>query len=556
MDTFEDADWDIVISGTGLPQSLLALALSRSGKKVLHVDHNNYYGGADSALSLQDAEAWVRTVNEQNERPEMNQNLPEERKAHNVIPAIFQNATILVPTVESNALMPEAPVSKLGFSRAYSLALSPQLIYTRSALLPTLVSSKVYRQLEFLAVGSWWLYEADKRTENAAIPSAKDKINGILKRIPGGREDVFADKSIDLKSKRALMRFLRLAADVDAQQPVLEEWGHRAFEDFLTSQFSLSLELQSTLHALTLSLQPPTITKTSYALPRITRHFASIGVFGPGFGSVISKWGGMAEMAQVACRAGAVGGGIYVLGKAVDRVRNNDRSSSEISQRRLTVSLHDGDTVTSDWIAGSGHDLPAQFGVDTHHQSATYISRSITIVSSPLSSLFPLAAEGAPPPAGAIIVFSAGSIGTAASPPVYLTIHSSDTGECPAGQCVIYASTLESGSAGFELLEIAIQKFFMTFAEEGRPSTLWRLQYSQHQLPQEPGSRPKVTINDGVISFTESSTDLAFDDSMLADVREVWNNINGETEGSLQLDAESFMQFDDREVGAYDDEDV
>ena len=113
---------------------------------------------------------------------------------------------------------------------------------------------------------------------------------------------------------------------------------------------------------------------------------------------------------------------------------------------------------------------------------------------------------------------------------------------------VIYATTLESGSSGFELLDLAIQKFFMTFEDRERPSTLWRLQYSQHQPRQEHESESNVDINDGVISFAESGTDLAFDDSILATVREVWTKISDGTEG--------FMQFEDRELGAYDDEDV
>ena len=399
------------------------------------MDQNNYYGGADAALSLQDAEAWVRIVNEHNDTLDQSQTSEEAGTSCNAQPAIFQNATIIKPTKEPDSAVHGAPISELGFSRAYSLALSPQLIYTRSILLPTLVSSKVYRQLEFLAVGSWWLYDSEKSNDSAATSLTKDKTSGRLKKIPGGREDVFADKSIDLKSKRNLMKFLRLAADVDAQQPVLQEWGHRAFEDFLTAQFSLSLELQSALHALTLSLQSPTITKTSYALPRITRHLSSIGVFGPGFGSVVPKWGGMAEIAQVACRAGAVGGSIYVLGKAVDDVHNKPQALSEVTKPKLTVGLQGGDTVTCEWIASSSHDIPAQFNVPADQQSSSYISRSITVASSSLSELFPLTVDGAPPPAGAVVVFPVGSIRNGTSPPVYLIIHSSDTGECPTGQC-------------------------------------------------------------------------------------------------------------------------
>lgn len=31
---------------------------------MLHVDRNDYYGGIDAALSLQDAETWVKVVND------------------------------------------------------------------------------------------------------------------------------------------------------------------------------------------------------------------------------------------------------------------------------------------------------------------------------------------------------------------------------------------------------------------------------------------------------------------------------------------------------------
>lgn len=39
-----------------------ASALSRSGKKVLHVDKNPYYGGPEAAFSLQEAEEWVTRI--------------------------------------------------------------------------------------------------------------------------------------------------------------------------------------------------------------------------------------------------------------------------------------------------------------------------------------------------------------------------------------------------------------------------------------------------------------------------------------------------------------
>ena len=343
--------------------------------------------------------------------------------------------------------------TKLGFSRAYSLALSPQLIYTRSNLLPALVSSKVYRQLEFLAVGNWWIYSNHEATDDGQTGSTAP-FRGSLRRIPGGREDIFADKGIDLRSTRSLMKFLKLAADPEAHGSILEEWGSKPFPEFLESHLSIPPRLQAPLLALTLSPNPPAETLTSYALPHIHRHLTSIGMFGPGFGSVIPKWGGLAEVAQVACRAGAVGGGVYVLKRGFARHGNADQETSSQDFISLdqgtslsTIHLQGGEKVKSHWIVGSSWDLPSlahPLPDDQIHSS--YTARTITILSESLSQLFPLPAEGAPPPAGAVVFFPTGTLELESedpmaptakiqSPPVYLMVHSSDTGECPAGQC-------------------------------------------------------------------------------------------------------------------------
>lgn len=354
---------------------------------------------------------------------------------------------------ETKDLSKDVVNAKLGFSRAYSLALSPKLIYTRSNLLPALVSSKVYRQLEFLAVGNWWIYNDHEGAEEgeAGITASS---RGSLRRIPGGREDIFADKGIDLRSTRSLMKFLKLAADPEAHESILEEWGDKPFPEFLEGQLRIPPRMQAPLLALTLSPNPPAETLTSYALPHIHRHLTSIGMFGPGFGSVMPKWGGLAEIAQVACRAGAVGGGVYVLKKGFARSGSVDQQNSSLDFKShdqgtslSTVRLQGGENVKSHWVVGSLWDLPSRAHPPLDSQiHSNYIARSITIVSGPLSQLFPLPAEGAPTPAGAVVFLPSGTLALesgdemppnakAELPPVYLMVHSSDTGECPAGQC-------------------------------------------------------------------------------------------------------------------------
>lgn len=283
-------------------------------------------------------------------------------------------------------------------------------------------------------MGSWWIYNKDNDEEKRDI--GDDASTGRLSKIPGGREDVFRDKSIDLRSTRALMKFLKLAANPEAHASFLKEWGALPFPQILASHFKIPSDMQAPIMALTSSPDPPSQTTTLFAMTRIHRHLTSIGMFGPGFGSVIPKWGGLAEISQVACRAGAVGGAVYVLKNGIDRIELQTQQDSKESLP-LRIHLQSGEEVLSDWIVGTRQDLPRQ------HQQApsprvAEISRSITIISSPLSALFPLPAEGAPPPAGAVAVFPTGSINATlesqTDPPVYLLIHSSDTGECPNGQ--------------------------------------------------------------------------------------------------------------------------
>jgi RAB protein geranylgeranyltransferase component A len=305
---------------------------------------------------------------------------------------------------------PSNESEKLSFSRAYTLTLSPQIIYTNSKLLAQLVSSKVYRQLEFQAVGNWWIF--DEQSERP------------LKRLPNGREDIFQDKSLDNRAKRNLMKFIKFVVDYEHQTELCEPHAKSGLAGFLSLQFQLPEKLQDVIAALTLSLNTLEDTPVGWALPRIARHLTSIGVFGPGFGAVVPKWGGGAEISQVACRAGAVGGGIYVLGtgvKSCPYIRDEDEL--------FTATLKNDETVKTKFLIGDSV---------ISASSAPAVSKIIAVVSSPLNSLFKSYVEGSPLAAVSVVVLPAKTIaieGITTSHPVYIMVHSSETGECPAGQC-------------------------------------------------------------------------------------------------------------------------
>ncbi|KAB8337003.1 hypothetical protein FH972_021301 [Carpinus fangiana] len=467
MDTLDDTTWDVVIAGTGLHESLLALtALVRPL----------------TWFSLQIA------------------------LADSLAASIFSHVSV-------TTYNPESATSTLSFPRAYSLALAPQLLYARSNLLPALVSSRVDTQLEFLAMGSWW---------------ADSPLKKLIK-VPSGREDLFASQDVTVSQKRSLMKFLRWVADSDGREELLSQKGDEPFENFLTSHFGIDRDIQMPIHALTMSPVSGDRTRTSIAVSRITRHLSSMGVFGPGFGALIPKWGGLAELAQVGCRAGAVGGGVYVLGNGIKALSD----ASAEAEPQLDITLAQGERIKASWLAGSLDNIPysdLDMPLSTNSSTDNSMARSITVVSSPLKFIFPQPADGAPASAGAVVAFH-GSKSTCAEPdyddcrtPIHVIVHSSDTGECPSGQCVLYGSTpANEGPRSLQYLNSAVENILKLDPANAdgsgpKPAILWRAQYHQrdtHPL-QTNGTTPDAVRSGRVLPFPAVSTDLVFDDAVLA----------------------------------------
>ncbi|XP_039187679.1 rab proteins geranylgeranyltransferase component A 1 isoform X1 [Crotalus tigris] len=59
------SEFDVVVIGTGLPESIIAAACARSGQRVLHVDSRNYYGGNWASFSFSGLLSWIKENQEQ-----------------------------------------------------------------------------------------------------------------------------------------------------------------------------------------------------------------------------------------------------------------------------------------------------------------------------------------------------------------------------------------------------------------------------------------------------------------------------------------------------------
>ncbi|XP_040594338.1 rab proteins geranylgeranyltransferase component A 2 [Mesocricetus auratus] len=63
-------EFDVVIIGTGLPESILAAACSRSGQRVLHVDSRSYYGGNWASFSFTGLLSWLKDYQQNHDSEE------------------------------------------------------------------------------------------------------------------------------------------------------------------------------------------------------------------------------------------------------------------------------------------------------------------------------------------------------------------------------------------------------------------------------------------------------------------------------------------------------
>lgn len=256
------------------------------------------------------------------------------------------------------------------------------------------------------------------------------------------REDVFNDESLSMKDKRGLMKFLRYVLQEEGESATdPEDDGSMSLQAALDTKFKVPASLQAPLLALALSPMPASSIPFGKALARIRRHMRSMGYFGPGFGAVIAKYGGNSEISQVACRAAAVGGGVYLLGQELSSLGAVDSDVAATMGSEGSVlegTLANGTKIKTRFIAGFPNEIPSLESIHGTGSPSDKTWRSINIVNESLQILFPQTSDNGPVPAAAIVVVDDGEMSLDRCP-VYLQVHSDDAGECPPGQCESYS---------------------------------------------------------------------------------------------------------------------
>lgn len=220
--------FDVLVLGTGLPESLLAAAAAKAGKSVLHLDADDYYGGDYAALPLPQlaelAAAGVARSGVSSQPPQQAQ-LPADIAASLAAAGIAAVGGIdpgAHAAVRFHGSPPPALPRSLppGAARRVVVDLLPQLLLARGPAVDAVVDSGAANYLEFKTLEGAYVAEEAADASSGSRSAAPQPWR--LMRLPSTKADVFTAPGLSLLDKRRLMRFLQWAFDFAYSQQMME----------------------------------------------------------------------------------------------------------------------------------------------------------------------------------------------------------------------------------------------------------------------------------------------------------------------------------------------
>eukprot|EP00762_Andalucia_godoyi_P001188 ANDGO_01960.mRNA.1 Rab proteins geranylgeranyltransferase component A len=146
---------DFLICGTGLAESILAAALSRAGKRVVHVDCADFYGGSSATHSFTRLDG------------------------------------------ERERIVPKSLYDNL-----------PILLYAGGPLVDLLVRSRIGKYVDFRDPVGFYLWE------NESSSSSSSSSSKAWLQVPLSRSEVFSTSSLSPLEKRSIMRFFQACQEI------------------------------------------------------------------------------------------------------------------------------------------------------------------------------------------------------------------------------------------------------------------------------------------------------------------------------------------------------
>ncbi|GJQ12222.1 hypothetical protein GpartN1_g4013.t1 [Galdieria partita] len=325
----KDAYFDIVVVGTGLPESVLAALLASSGKSILHIDSRPFYGGDWATLSLSKLKRFFSSSYLSENGTSEAKKAPTELEHTIRRKWQFQQYTdiTLLPVKENSSFSDVQIVDHCSedWLDRTQIDLTPQIILGSGEAVNMLVHSQAASYLEFRGVDEiLWLDES-----------------GEPQKVPTSRNDIFRSTLLTPVEKRIFMKFLKTCAAYEqslvqyeghdggllsagqvvssyeeAEREQIQKWCEcfHCVDDWL-DQLHFTDRLKRYLFALLDCCgEKYESCAVATAVKRISQYCCAVQRFRISSGFLYSKYG-TGDICEALCRRCAVHGGVYILNR-------------------------------------------------------------------------------------------------------------------------------------------------------------------------------------------------------------------------------------------------
>uniref|UniRef100_A0A0N5BHT9 Rab proteins geranylgeranyltransferase component A n=1 Tax=Strongyloides papillosus TaxID=174720 RepID=A0A0N5BHT9_STREA len=336
---------DVVVLGTGLPESMLAAACSRSGLTVLTIDRNSFYGSSWASFNFNSLEKWATSENCKKESTDVDVTLEE---GEIFIPLVndylkdgINNITMNVEDKsDTNEITNLQKLQK--DSRKFSIDLNPKLLLSLGQMVSILCDSEVSKYVEFV--------NAERLLCLKDVTSDAKSYRSFITKVPCSKADIFKTTSITMLEKRILMKFMT---------EVLNWHFHREeheWKNILEGNFDELLEHQKVGEPLKKYIMDLIAVlrdsdKTGDCLDAISRFLISIGRYGNS--PFLYPLYGVGELPQGFSRLSAVYGGTFCL--------DNDIDGFVIKDNEIVYVVAGGQKIKCKTVIGNGSYVPNKY---------------------------------------------------------------------------------------------------------------------------------------------------------------------------------------------------
>ncbi|CAL4957284.1 unnamed protein product [Urochloa decumbens] len=484
--TIDPTSFDVVLCGTGLPESVLAAACAAAGKTVLHVDPSPFYGSLYSSIPLPSLASFLSP-----DSSPSSSSATAAAAASDSHTAVDLHRRGVYSEVETSGAIPEP-------ARRFTVDLvGPRVLYCADEAVDLLLRSGGSHHVEFKSVdgGSLLYWE------------------GSLYPVPDSSRAIFNDTTLKRMEKYALNKFYNVVkehiaatsasaderGEGDAAAMISEEDLDLPFIEFL-NRYKLCPKMRAVvLYAISMADYDQhgpdpseKLITTREGIQTIALYSKSIGRFANAEGAFIYPMYGHGELPQAFCRCAAVKGALYVLRMPVAALLMDEEKKHVVGARLASGQ----DILCKQLIIDPSYKIPTLDVPcdDSNSNSPRKVARSICIFSKSLKGSS----------SNVLVVFPPKSLEEQQVAAVRLLQLSSNLAVCPPGMFMAYLSTpCTDASAGKQCIKKAIDALFSLQDSDGleghlettsestndvKPTLIWSCVYVQEVTQGTSGS--------------------------------------------------------------------